>query len=99
MITEVSRVYDLVVIDTAPMLAVPETPEMMALVDAVVFCARLGRTTVEQARNVRTALARLPERPTALVLTDLDPGIGGYYGYTYSYDYSASGSTETAQTR
>lgn len=89
-IAEVSRVYELIVIDTAPLLAVPETLEMTQLVDAVVFCARLGRTTVEQGRNARESLARVPGRPVGLVITDVDPGVGGYYGYTYAYDYSAT---------
>ncbi len=97
-ISQVSEVYDLVVIDTAPLLAVPETLEIIAFADAIVLCARLGRTTVEQARSVRASLGRLPERPTAAVLTDLDPGVGAYYGYTYPYDYSISASSREAHT-
>ncbi len=88
-VREVGRVYDLVVIDTAPLLAVPETLEMMTFTDSAVFCARLGRTTVEQARSARESLSRL-DKTIGLVLTDLDPDLGGYYGYTYAYDYTAS---------
>ena len=87
-IDQVRQVYDFVVIDSAPLLAVAETAEMISFVDAVVFCVRLGKTTAEQARSARAALARLPERLTGLVLTDLPPQVGGYYGYGYVYDYA-----------
>jgi receptor protein-tyrosine kinase len=85
MIAEVRQVYDLVVIDSAPLLAVPETSEMVTFVDAMVFCVRLGKTTTEHARAARAALDRLPTRLVGLVLTDLEADAGGYYGYAYGY--------------
>jgi Mrp family chromosome partitioning ATPase len=92
MVNEVKQVYDLVVIDSAPLLQVAETSEMFALVDAVAFCARLGHTTTEQLKAARTALSRLPDKLTGLVITDLPPNLGGYYGYGYDeqYGYTAS---------
>jgi capsular exopolysaccharide synthesis family protein len=93
-INEVKQVYDLVVIDSAPLLAVAETSEMVAFVDAIVFCVRMGRTTAEQVRAARAALARLPQRLGGLVLTDLAGTVGGYYGYAYG-EY-ADKATETA---
>lgn len=93
MISVVSKVYDLVVIDTGPLLAVPETMEMATLVDALLFCVRMGHTTLEQARAARAALSRLPERPTGMVLTQVTPDGGAYYGYTYSEEGPAEPST------
>jgi Mrp family chromosome partitioning ATPase len=92
-INEVKQVYDLVVIDTAPLLAVAETSEIASFVDALVFCVRLGKTTAEQARAARAALARLPQRPAGLVLTDLQRNVGGYYGYGYGYQYGPDKAT------
>jgi Mrp family chromosome partitioning ATPase/capsular polysaccharide biosynthesis protein len=89
MLAEVREVYDLIVIDSAPLLAVAETSELVTFVDAVVFCVRLGSTTVEQAKVARASIARLPERLTGLVITDLAHDLGGYYGYSYSYAYGA----------
>ncbi len=97
MLDEVKQVYDLVVIDSGPLLAVAETAEMISFVDAIVFCVRLGRTTTEQARAARAALARLPERLTGLVLTDLQPDVGGYYGYGYGYAYAESPDREAKE--
>jgi Mrp family chromosome partitioning ATPase len=84
-IAEVSKVYDLVVIDSAPLLAVAETSEMVDMVDAILVCVRMGTTTVEHARAARAAFDRLPARPKGLVLTDLQRDIAGYYGYAYEY--------------
>jgi capsular exopolysaccharide synthesis family protein len=86
-INEVKQVYDMVVIDSAPLLAVAETSEMIAFADAVVFCVRMGKTTAEQARAAHAALARLPEKLAGLVITDLQRKVGGYYGYTYGDAY------------
>jgi capsular polysaccharide biosynthesis protein/MinD-like ATPase involved in chromosome partitioning or flagellar assembly len=94
-IAEVTKVYDLVVIDSAPLLAVAETSEMVSFVDSIVACLRLGSTTLEQARAARGAFERLPKRPTGLVLTDLAQDAGGYYGY--AYEYSAPKTSKAAQ--
>jgi Mrp family chromosome partitioning ATPase len=93
MLSEVKEVYDLVVVDSAPLLAVADTSEMVPLVDSIAFCARMGAVTVEAARAARAALDRLPKRPTGLVLTDLQRKIGYYYGYSYEYTYSGAEKT------
>ncbi|HWE34666.1 MAG TPA: Wzz/FepE/Etk N-terminal domain-containing protein [Solirubrobacteraceae bacterium] len=87
-VNEVKQVYDLVVIDSAPLLAVAETSELVSFVDAIVFCVRLGTTTAEQVRAARAALARLPHRMGGLVLTDVRRNVGGFYGYGYDYSYA-----------
>jgi Mrp family chromosome partitioning ATPase/LPS O-antigen subunit length determinant protein (WzzB/FepE family) len=90
MLEQVKEAYELVVIDSGPLLAVPETSEIVPAVDGVVFCVRLGRTTTEQAKAGRDALSRLPEKPAGLVITELGPDAGGYYGYgSYAYGYRA----------
>ena len=83
----VRKVYDLVVVDSPPLLAVPEALQIVPLVDAVAYCVRMGQTTSAQAIAGREALARLPERLTTLVLTDVTghDSPHGYYSYAYSY--------------
>lgn len=90
MIEEVKAVYDLVVIDSPPLLAVADTTEMLPSADSIAFCVRLGATTVEATRAARAALDRLPHRPAGLVLTDLEANTGYYYGYNYAYKYTDS---------
>ncbi len=83
---EVSAAYDTVVIDTPPLLSVSDTLEIVPLADSVLLCIRADQTTRDQARAVKDALAHLPERTTAVVVTGLKPGREHDYGY-YSYAY------------
>jgi Mrp family chromosome partitioning ATPase len=80
--------YELVLIDSPPLLAAAETLELVRVVDAVLYCVRLGRTTIEQARVGREVLQRLPPHPTGLVVTGAKGGqAGGYAYYSYAYKY------------
>ena len=81
---KVSKAYDLVVLDTSPLLAVVDAMEILPKVDAAVVCVRVQQTTREQARAARVALSSLPERPMGAVLTGMrrgDPDAYDYYGY------------------
>lgn len=83
---EIADAYEAVVIDTPPLLSVSDTLEIVPLVDGVLLCIRADQTTRDQARAVKGALAHLPERTTAIVVTGLKPGREHDYGY-YSYAY------------
>jgi capsular exopolysaccharide synthesis family protein len=81
---KVSKAYDLVVVDAAPLLAVVDPMEILPHVDAAIVCVRAQQTTREQARAARAALSALPERPMGAVLTGMrrgDPDAYDYYGY------------------
>lgn len=84
---EATQAYDVVVIDTPPLLAVADTMKIAALVEGLLLCIRSEQTTREQARAAGKLLARLPERPTGVVITGVQPGQESDYGY-YSYTYS-----------
>jgi capsular exopolysaccharide synthesis family protein len=91
---DVTEAYDTVVIDSPPLLSVSDTLEIVPLVDGVLICIRADQTTRDQARAVNTALARLPSRTTALVVTGLKPGRESDYGYySYAYDYTTKRKT------
>ena len=87
-LSSVSEAYDFIVIDSPPLLAVVDALELIPLVSAVLLCVRLSQTTEEQMLAAREALARLPPRPTGLVVSDLAPG-DAEYGYEYYYAGSA----------
>lgn len=80
--------YDVVVIDSSPLLPVADTLEMLPSVDAVVLCTRESKTRREEAVAARTALARFPRRPVGLVVTDIRPSRHEYEVYSYSYSYN-----------
>ena len=89
-VEEVSKAYDYVVFDSAPLLSVADTLEMVEHVDAVVLCVRSNRTTRDQLRAAIDALNRLPERPAGLVVTGVSRGAEGDYGY-YHFAYTPVG--------
>jgi capsular exopolysaccharide synthesis family protein len=94
---EVRESYDVVVLDTAPMLSVVDTLEVIPEVDAVILCVRAQQTTREQASAVKAALAHLPRRPTGLVVTGVSPQDAefGYYSYSYAYGEQQAARTQS----
>lgn len=80
---KVSEAYDVVVLDTSPILAVVDALELAPQVDGLIVCVRLSRTTRDELRAAREALAHIPGRPTGVVVTGVQPGHDSYYGYSY----------------
>ncbi|MGH2954139.1 MAG: AAA family ATPase [Solirubrobacterales bacterium] len=84
-VRKVAETYDLVVFDTSPLLSVVDPLELMQHVDALIFCVRAQRTTRDQVRAARAALANLPDVPTGAVLTGLRRSGPDSYDYYYGY--------------
>jgi Mrp family chromosome partitioning ATPase len=88
LLRDVAQVYELVLIDTAPLLPVADTLEMLAHVNGVMLCVRSGRSTSDQARAVKAALAHVPADSIGIVVTGLqtrdEPAGHGLYPYYYS---------------
>ena len=90
---QLRKVYDLVVIDCAPLLPVGDTLEVLPEVDGVLLCVRLRQTTYDQAAAAKQAMEHLPEKPTGVVITGITRGgDDDYYGY-----YSSAESAGTAK--
>jgi capsular exopolysaccharide synthesis family protein len=93
LLEEMARTYDVVIIDSPPILGLADAPVLSALVDGVVFVVESDRS---RRGSLKMALRRLRAmRPVLLgaVLTKFDPTREGnryseYYGYHYyQYDH------------
>lgn len=90
---ELARTYDVVIIDSPPILGLADLPVLSALADGVIFVVESDRG---RRGSLKTALRRLRAmRPVLLgaVLTKFDPTRSGnryseYYGYQY-YQYKS----------
>jgi tyrosine-protein kinase Etk/Wzc len=99
-LTEAGAHFDLVVVDSAPFLAVAEARLLAADCDAVVLVARVNQTSLRAMRQTRRALEAVePEgaRFIGVIANGIEKtrrqgGYGGYAGYGYAgYGYGAYG--------
>ncbi|MDQ3243796.1 MAG: CpsD/CapB family tyrosine-protein kinase, partial [Gemmatimonadota bacterium] len=79
--------YDLVVVDTPPLLAASDAAILATLVDGVVIVLRAGQTESSAAVQSMQQLNAVGARVVGAVLNDPDmqvPRYGAYYRYEYS---------------
>ncbi len=79
--------YDMVLIDTPPMLQMPDARVAARAADAVIIVARANRTTRDAALAVRQRFAEDRTRVIGTILNDWNPknSPNGYYGYYTGY--------------
>jgi capsular exopolysaccharide synthesis family protein len=84
-IREAREVADIVLIDTAPMLAASDATHLFPLVDAVLLVGRAGRTTAEAAQRTTELLLRLGAPVVGVALNGATEHVlrRGYYEYYY----------------
>jgi capsular exopolysaccharide synthesis family protein len=79
--------FDWVIIDTPPVLVLPDAGLLMGLVDGAVFVVGAGMTTHRMAKRATDALGRdriigvVMNRADDSIIQDAYGGYGGYYGY------------------
>jgi len=88
LVEELSATHEVVLIDSAPMLAVTDTAPLLPRVDGIVVVGRLGITTTGVARQLMTLVRRINGAEVlGIVANDraqLDSGSDyGYYGAGY----------------
>ena len=82
--------YDHIIIDTPPVLAVPDARVIGQLVDAVIYTVQWDSTPHRQVLDGLKSLDRVNVRVSGLVLSQIDGSKMKRYGYRDSYgDYSS----------
>lgn len=77
--------YDLIVIDTPPVLAVSDTTVVAAMADGVVLVVRAGKTPLEAAQHALRQLERAGAQVVGSVLNDPTGQGDTYRRYRYEY--------------
>ena len=81
LLEEARSLADVVIIDTAPLLAASVTRELVTMADVVVLASRAGRTTSPAAERTAELLERLGAPTLGVVLVGVPTGLfNDYYG-------------------
>jgi capsular exopolysaccharide synthesis family protein len=88
---EAAHEYDLIVVDSPPILGFPEPLQMAAAVDGVVMVAKAGETNRKTVASALSTLQRVRANVVGLVLNSVTSNMSdsyryyGYYGKYYRY--------------
>jgi capsular exopolysaccharide synthesis family protein len=75
LLEEARRIADVVIIDTAPLLAASVTRELVTMADVVILACRVGRTTSPAAERAAELLERLGAPTLGVVLVGVPAGL------------------------
>ncbi|MFI2744570.1 GumC family protein [Zhouia sp. PK063] len=93
MVDELRKIYDYVIIDTAPVLLVTDTYIISRYADVTVYVVRSGYTLKNFLQVPQDAIRDKKLRNVAFVLNDVDTanfGYGNKYGYSYGVEKAST---------
>jgi polysaccharide biosynthesis transport protein len=88
--------FDLVIVDTPPVLAASEGAIMGARADAVVMVVRAGTTDRDSARQAMLQLRTVSANVVGVLLNDVEGNVPKYSRYQYYYTYYGADETVRA---
>jgi succinoglycan biosynthesis transport protein ExoP len=87
--------YDYIIIDTPPVLVVPDARVIGPYADAIIYVVNWDKTTKAQVTEGLRQLSSVNIKVTGLALTQIDPKGMKRYGYGKGYGYGAYGGGAT----
>ncbi len=93
---ELTRRFDLVLVDSSPLLPVTDPVLLSRLTDTTLLIVASGTTTKGQLRRAVEQLAQVGARRVGIVLNEVTRGGDDAYGYDYSYSYQAKNAPSTS---
>jgi Mrp family chromosome partitioning ATPase len=103
LLEDASKAYDIVLLDTPPVLAVSDSIPLMEVVDSVLLVARLGQTTRQAANRFKALVKRLSISTFVGVIANDrrqrfdDEGYGSYGRYAYGHDSADKSDRDAAE--
>jgi polysaccharide biosynthesis transport protein len=89
LLQELAKSYDLVILDTPPVLATADAGILASLADGVLLVVRAGQTDRVAAKRAHQQLVNVGARIVGTVLNDPGGEVSQYGDYYYPYDYAA----------
>jgi len=89
LLTELREYYDYIIIDSPPVLAVPDARVIGAISDANIYVVEWNKTSSAQVDQGLEMLSSIGVNTIGLVLNQIDSRKTKTYGYTGSYGYGA----------
>jgi succinoglycan biosynthesis transport protein ExoP len=94
-VESVRKEYDLVLIDSPPVLSVSDSLVLASLVENVLLVVRQGKATYPTVRKAISQLEQVKAKVAGVIFNDIDLKTEGYYGRYYHY--YGSHHTDTAR--
>jgi succinoglycan biosynthesis transport protein ExoP len=88
LLQELAKSFDLVVLDTPPVLATADAGILASLADGVLLVVRAGQTDRVAAKRAHRQLINVGARVVGTVLNDPGGEVSQYGDYYYPYDYA-----------
>ena len=90
-LSELRALYDFVIVDTPPLLAVSDPRVVAQRVDGVIMVFKINKKARPQAERAREQLADMGANLLGIVVNGVGTSLDQYgYNYQYSYDYEYS---------
>jgi len=88
LLRELAKSFDLVILDTPPVLATADAGILASLADGVLLVVRAGQTDRTAAKRAHQQLVNVGARVVGTVLNDPGGEVSQYGDYYYPYDYA-----------
>jgi polysaccharide biosynthesis transport protein len=88
LLQELAKNFDLVILDTPPVLATADAGILASLADGVLLVVRAGQTDRAAAKRAHQQLVNVRARVVGTVLNDPGSEVSQYGDYYYPYDYA-----------
>ncbi|MDB9817379.1 polysaccharide biosynthesis tyrosine autokinase [Amylibacter sp.] len=92
LLTELREYYDYIIIDSPPLLSVPDARLISMVSDITLYIVKWNKTTHAQVDQGLELISSIGVKTIGLVLNQIDSNKAKTYGYTGSYGYDTYGS-------